>query len=51
MKWLQVIAGLFGAINGGSLQRLEYVLAENRILRKQIPGGARLEGTPCERSA
>ncbi len=42
MKWFRVLAGLMAAINDGSLQRLEYVLAENKILRKQIPGNVRM---------
>jgi len=42
VRWFQVIAGLFGMINGGTLQRLKYFLTENRILRRQIPGGVKL---------
>ena len=42
MRWFRVVAALFVAIDGGSLPRLEYVLAENRILREQVAGGMKL---------
>lgn len=42
MKLFRLMASLLGAITEGTSLRLEYVLAENRILRKQIPGGVKL---------
>jgi len=42
VKWLRVLAAALGALNESVFQRYEYVLAENRILRKQISGAVKL---------
>jgi hypothetical protein len=42
VKWFRALTAMMAAINDGSLQRLEYVLAENKILRKQVAGAVKM---------
>jgi homeodomain-containing protein len=42
MDWKQLLAYITGSVDQGLLLRNEYLIAENRILRQQIPGRVRL---------
>ena len=38
MKWFRTLTAMMAAISDGSLLCMEYVLAENKILWKPVPG-------------
>ena len=44
MAWDQMLAWVTGRVDGQLRLKVEYLAAENRILRDQIPGRPRLTG-------
>src|SRR5262249_51884477 len=42
MVWKQLLAYITGSVDEELLRRNEYLVTENRLLRKQIPGRVRL---------
>jgi len=42
VKWLKLLAVAMGALNEETLLKYEYLVAENKILRKQVPGAVKL---------
>lgn len=41
MKWLRMLAAAMVALNDSVFHRHEYELAENKFLRKQVPGAVK----------
>jgi hypothetical protein len=44
MDWKQLLAYITGSVDQELLLRNEYLVTENRLLRKQLPGRVRLSG-------
>jgi putative transposase len=51
MDWKQLLAYITGSVDQELLLRNEYLIAENRILRQQIPGRVRLDDEERKRLA